>query len=91
MQPGTPQREDYHYERNGVCSLLIAFEPFTGYRFVQVRKQRTKQDYAEFMKCLAHDQYPEAEQLLLIQDNLNTHSPGSFYAAFPAAAAFALA
>jgi transposase len=91
MKPGQPKREDYHYARNGVCSLLIAFEPLRGYRFVQIRKQRTKKDYALFMKALADTQYPQADTLLLIQDNLNTHSPGSFYAAFPAKDAFALA
>ena len=91
MESGKPTREDYQYERNGVCSLLIAFEPLRGYRFVQIRKHRTKQDYALFMNELAYAQYPHADQLLLIQDNLNTHSPGSFYAAFPAPDAFALA
>jgi len=91
MEPGKPIRQDYHYDRNGVCSLLIAFEPLRGSRFVQIRKQRTKKDYALFMNELAYTQYPQAEQLLLIQDNLNTHSPGSFYAAFPAPKAFALA
>jgi hypothetical protein len=52
MQPGTPQREDYEYRRNGTCGLLIAFEPLTGYRVTQVRERRTKVDYAQFMKAL---------------------------------------
>jgi transposase len=91
MEPGKPKREDAHYERKGVCSLLIAFEPLTGQRFVQIRKQRTKQDYAYFMKELADAHYPKAEGIALVQDNLNTHSPGSFYATFPAEEAFALA
>jgi transposase len=91
MEPGKPKREDSEYERKGVCSLLIAFEPLTGQRFVQVRKQRTKQDYACFMKELADVHYPEVEQIVLIQDNLNTHNPGSFYATFSAEEAFALA
>jgi transposase len=91
MEPGTPQREDYQYERNGVCSLLIAFEPLKGYRFVQVRAQRTKQDYARFMNELADTQYPQADHLILVQDNLHTHTPGSFYAVFPAPEAFAFA
>lgn len=91
MEPGKPKREDTQYKRKGVCSLLIAFEPLTGQRFVQIRKQRTKQDYAHFMKELAGVRYPNAEQIVLIQDNLNTHSPGSFYATFPGAEAFALA
>ena len=91
MKPGKPKREDAQYERKGVCSLLIAFEPLTGQRFVQIRKQRTKRDYAFFMKELADAHYPEVEQIVLVQDNLNTHSPGSFYATFPAQEAFALA
>jgi transposase len=91
MKPGKPKREDTQYERKGVCSLLIAFEPLTGQRFVQIRKQRTKQDYAYFMKELADAHYSKAEQIALVQDNLNTHTPGSFYATFPAEEAFALA
>jgi transposase len=91
MEPGKPKREDTQYKRKGVCSLLIAFEPLTGQRFAQIRKQRTKQDYAYFMKELADVHYPKVEQIALVQDNLNTHSPGSFYATFPGAEAFALA
>jgi hypothetical protein len=90
MEPGKPKRQDYHYKRNGVCTVFIAFEPLTGWRFVQVRKQRTKKDYAEFMQELAKRR-SEADQLIIVQDNLNTHSPGSFYAAFTPEQAFALA
>ena len=90
MEPGKPKREGYQYKRNGVCTVFIAFEPLTGRRFVQVRKRRTKKDYAAFMKYVA-DHYPEADQIVVVQDNLNTHHPGSFYAAFKPAAAFALA
>lgn len=91
MEPGKTKREDYHYKRNGVCTVFIAFEPLTGRRFVQVRQRRTKKDYAEFMQELAESHYPSAEQIVLVQDNLNTHSPGSFYAAFDPDEAFALA
>jgi hypothetical protein len=90
MQPGKPKREGYPYQRNGVGTVFIAFEPLTGRRLVQVRKRRTKQDYAAFMKYVA-GHYPEAEQILVIQDNLNTHNPGSFYAAFKPQEAFVLA
>ena len=89
MEPGKPKRQDYHYQRNGVCTVFIAFEPLTGWRFVQVREQRTKKDYAAFMNALAQ-QYPEAQKLVIVQDNLNTHTPGSFYAAFTPDEAFAL-
>jgi hypothetical protein len=90
MKPGKPKREGYQYKRNGVCTVFIAFEPLTGQRFVQVRNRRTKKDYAAFMKFVA-SYYPAAEQIVVIQDNLNTHNPGSFYAAFPPSEAFALA
>jgi hypothetical protein len=90
MEPGKPKRQDYQYKRNGVCTVLIAFEPLTGRRFVQIRQRRTKQDYAEFMQALAA-QYPQAIKIRVVQDNLNTHSPGSFYQAFTPEVAFALA
>ena len=86
MQPGQSRKEDTQYERHGVCCLLIAVEPLTGRRFAQVRPRRTKEDYAEFMQALAA-QYPDATRLRLVQDNLNTHTAGSFYQAFDAATA----
>ena len=90
MEPGKSKREGYQYKRNGVCTVFIAFEPLTGRRLVQVRKRRTKKDYAAFMKYVA-GHYPEADQIVVIQDNLNTHNPGSFYAAFKPSEAFDLA
>lgn len=89
MKPGSCQREDYHYERNGTCVVLMALEPQKGRRFAEVREQKTRKDYAQFMKTLAA-QYPEAEKIILVQDNLNTHTPGSFYETFPPQEAFAL-
>lgn len=89
MKPGNCQREDYHYERNGTCVVLMALEPQKGKRYAEVREQKTKKDYAQFMKTLA-EQYPEAEKIILVQDNLNTHTPGSFYETFPPQEAFAL-
>lgn len=90
MKPGKPQRYDYHYKRNGVCHLLIAFEPIVGWRFVQVRKHRKKRDYAEFMKELVERYYPDVECIGLVQDNLNIHTKGAFYERFCAKEAFAL-
>lgn len=90
MKPGQVKRQDYQYQRNGVCTVLIAFQPLTGWRFVQVRRQRTKKDYALFMQALAQH-FPQAEKIRLVQDNLNTHSPGSFYETLAPEAAFALA
>ena len=92
MEPGKPKRESYEYQRNGVCTVFIAFEPHTGFRMVEVRKQRTKQDYAAFMqKVTQHPRYAQSEQIVVVQDNLNTHNPGSFYTLFPPAEAYAMA
>jgi hypothetical protein len=89
MKPGRVERQDYHYERHGTCVVLMAVEPLSGHRFVKVTEQRTKIDYAEFMKSLSLN-YPEAEKIILVQDNLNTHNPSSFYETFDAPEAFAL-
>ena len=77
-EPGRPRRDDYHYKRNGVCNILCAFEPATGKRVVRITQRRTRQDYAEFMKELS-GLYPDARRIRLVQDNLNTHTGGSFY------------
>lgn len=90
MKAGQPAREHYAYEKNGSCALLMAIEPKTGKRLTQVRDQRTKQDYAQFIKALAA-QYPEAKKIRVVQDKLNTHSISSFYEALTAEEAFALA
>lgn len=89
MTEGNPQREDYHYKRNGVANLFIAFEPHTGRRFVQIRDRRTMKDYAEFFLALSA-RYPLTEKIRVIQDNLNTHSPASFYQRFSASEAWEL-
>ncbi len=89
MKPGRVERQDYHYKRHGTCVVLIAVEPLTGCRIVKVTERKTKKDYAEFMKSLSSN-YPEAEKIVLVQDNLNTHNPSSFYETFEAPEAFAL-
>ena len=89
MKPGRVARQDYHYVRQGMCVVLMAVEPLAGYRMVKITKQKTKQDYAEFMQDLAA-QYPDATKIVLVQDNLNTHNPSSFYERFAAPEAFAL-
>jgi len=83
MKPGKPKKEDNEYERNGTCSVFIAFEPLTGWRYLEVRNQRTKVDYAEFMDTVS-EMYADADVLRVVQDNLNTHTYGSFYSAFHA-------
>jgi DDE superfamily endonuclease len=90
MQPGKKWRYDHHYERQGVCHLLIAFQPHTGQRVVQVRQRRTAKEYAEFMVELKTLHNPQADRLQLVQDNLNTHSPSSFYVILPPAEALAM-
>jgi hypothetical protein len=90
MKPGKPKKENYEYIRNGTCCLFMAFEPRAGKRVTCVKERRTKVDYADFMKDLVQ-RYPDAETILLVQDNLNTHTAGSFYEALPPEDAFELA
>jgi transposase len=90
MRAGQPKRVDDEYERGGTCSLLVAFEPLTGKRLVETSKQRTKADYCRFMQRV-RAMYPQAERIVLVQDNLNTHHASSFYENLPAVEAFALA
>jgi transposase len=90
IKEGQPKREDSHYKRNGTAVVLAAIEPLKGKRIVEVREQKTKKDYADFMSKLAR-QYPEAKKIILIQDNLNTHNPSSFYENMSAKEAFELA
>ena len=82
MQPGHPEREDFEYERRGVCSVFLACEPLRGKRFVTVCPQRTRQDWAHVVKQLLDVQYPQAEKVILVMDNLNTHTIGSLYETF---------
>lgn len=90
MQAGKPKREDYHYSKHGSCALLMAFEPLTGRRWAKVYERRTAKEYTDFMQYLRR-QFPDAEHIELVQDNLNTHQGGSFYAHLPPDDAFALA
>jgi hypothetical protein len=81
-KPGQVVRQDYEYERNGVSNLFICFEPLRNWRHVEVTDQRTAVDWAHFMQQIADVHYPDAERILVVLDNLNTHGPGSFYEAF---------
>lgn len=81
-QAGQPQRVDYEYKREGVADLFMFFEPLLGKRFVKVTDQRTRKDWAQAMKELADYQYPLAKKIVVVMDNLNTHSPASFYETF---------
>jgi len=90
-KPGQVARQDYAYKREGVCNLFICFEPLQSRRHVQVTHQRTAIDWAHFMRDVAEAHYPNAEKILVVMDNLNTHGPGSFYEAFVPAEAKRLA
>jgi hypothetical protein len=89
--PGQPERCDYEYVRNGVANMFMFFEPLAGWRGVKVTERRTMVDWAEAVRDLVDVHYPEAEQIVLVMDNLNTHDIGSLYEAFPPAEAFRLA
>ena len=80
--PGQPERIDYEYERNGVGALFMMCAPLEGWREVSVRAQKTAVDYAQCPKALADEHFAEAEKIILIQDNLNTHKPTSLYETF---------
>lgn len=80
--PGHVAEYDYEYVRNGTANLFMIFEPLAGQRDVRVTDRRTKQDYAQCLRAISDEAYPDAEQIVLVQDNLNTHSPASLYEAF---------
>jgi len=83
IAPGCPEAIDYEYERNGTGNLFMMFEPLAGRREVLVTERRTATDYARAIRHLVDVCYPDAEKIVLVQDNLNTHKPASLYEAFP--------
>jgi transposase len=87
VRPGTPRREDYEYERNGTANLFMAFEPLAGVRRVEVTQRRTNQDFARIIRRLVDEWYPQAERIILVLDNLSTHTPAALYEAFEPAEA----
>jgi hypothetical protein len=89
--PGRPRRADYEYERRGTANLFLFCEPLAGLRWVDVTDRRTAVDWAQQIKDLLDARYPHAQRVVLVMDNLNTHSPGSLYEAFPPAEARRLA
>ncbi len=89
--PGPAAREDYEYVRNGTANLFMMFEPLAGRRHVKVTERRTKKDFAKAIKELVDERYPDAEKIVLVMDNLNTHTPASLYQAFEPAEAKRLA
>jgi transposase len=91
VEPGQAQRQDYEYKRNGTLNLFMAVEPLIGKRSVSVTDRRTKQDFAEFLRYLSDEVYLQAETIILVTDNLNTHSPACLYERFEPAEARRLA
>ena len=87
---GQPRRYDYEYERNGVANLFLFYAPFLGQRCVVVTDHRTKRDWAEQIQALVDEWYPEAERIVLVLDNLNTHTGASLYETFAPAEAHRL-
>ena len=90
-KPGQPARHDYEYERNGVAHIFMMFSPLEGWRHVKVTDRHAAADYGQVLKELSDTHFPSAEKIVLVQDNLSTHTAASLYAAFPAAEARRLA
>jgi len=90
-RPGFTEKVDNEYERNGTCSIFIFTEPLGGWREAEALPRRTKADWAHKVKWLLDSQYPDAEKVVLVMDNLNTHAVSSLYEAFPPEEAFRLA
>jgi hypothetical protein len=82
-EPGQPERYDYEYTRNGTANLFMVSEPLAGWRAVKVTERRTSVDFAEVVRWLVEEVHEEAEVVVLVMDNLNTHKLASLYEAFP--------
>jgi DDE superfamily endonuclease len=89
--PGRPARVDYEYVRNGTANLFVVVDPTAGRRHVAVTERRTKADFADQMRWLCDDLYPDADRVRVVLDNLNTHTTGALYEAFGPAEARRLA
>lgn len=83
MKPGSDQKIDSEYEREGTCSIFAFIEPLGGKHHVSVREHRTALDWAEEIKYLVDTMYPNVEKIILIMDNLNTHKVASLYKRYP--------
>ena len=82
MKPGYIERFDSEYEREGVCWVLMSFEPLSGWREVMVTERRRKQEFASAMQRVAQEHYPRAEKIRVVLDNLSTHTAAAFYESF---------
>ncbi len=87
LQPGGKRRSDYEYERLGTANLFVFVEPQAGFRCVEMTDQRTRLDFAQTMRWLVDEMYPDVKRIRLVMDNLNTHTAASLYEAFEPAEA----
>jgi hypothetical protein len=87
VRPGAPSRVDHEYTRNGTANVFMAFEPRTGWRHAAVTERRTNRDFARMVQALVDGWYPAAERVVLVLDNLSTHTPAALYETFPPAEA----
>lgn len=83
MRPGNNKKIDFEYTRNGTCSIFAFVEALAGRHHVRAREHRTAIDWAEEIKYLVDERYPDAQKIILVMDNLNTHKPASLYKVFP--------
>jgi hypothetical protein len=83
MEPGEPERQDYEYARHGKANLFVSVQPLTGRRRIRVSERRTSVDFAEELRLIVDVDYPDAECVVLVSDNLNTHTLACLYEAFP--------
>jgi transposase len=90
-RPGSAAKQDHEYERGGMANLFMAFEPLAGRRHVEVTERKTAADFARFLRRLSDELYPRAGRIVLVCDNLNTHTPAALYEAFEPAEARRLA
>ena len=91
MQPGYAEKVDYEYVRHGTCSIFVFTEPLNGWRHTEALPRRTKKDWAHKIQWLLDEQYPDVDKVVLVEDNLNTHTISSLYEAFQPEEAFRLA
>jgi len=82
VKPGRKARYDYEYKRNGVANIFMIFEPLEGKRQLQVTQRRTKKDWAKCVKWMVDELYSDAEKIVMVMDNLNTHKKASLYETF---------
>ena len=82
VRPGKPARQDYEYQRGGVADLFMIFEPLVGNRYIEITDQRRREDWARVMQKVSDELYPQAEKIVVVMDNLNTHTPAAFYQVF---------